>query len=80
MHDVTMSIELMGRDWLQQLCLVNIDDCTKHKKHLISRLFYFTVAFSALTLLVGHCCMAGAQQQHGAQHAAKCTYLQLSYK
>ena len=37
---------------------------------LISNILWLTVAFSALTLLVGHCCMAGAQQQHGAQHAA----------
>jgi len=50
--------ELVGCDWLQNICLVNIDTYTKHcKKHLLfsfTCIFYFMLAaaYSRLTLLV----------------------------
>jgi len=34
---------VVGRDWLQLLCLVNrpIEDCTKHARKIYFILFYF---------------------------------------
>ena len=51
-HHISMSthylyfisrVELVWRDWLQQFCLVNIDDYRTHKKHLLYcfTLFHF---------------------------------------
>ena len=39
MHDVTITRWVGGRDWLQQLCIVNIDACRKTQETFIS--FYF---------------------------------------
>jgi len=43
-------VELVGRDWLQQLCLVNTDAC----KNTQETLFYFILFYFALNVRTAH--------------------------
>jgi len=44
MHDNNHALSCLGRDWLQQLCLVNIDKI--RKKHLVCFVLFHTGGFS----------------------------------
>jgi len=44
LYNITIMVELVGRDWLQQLCLLNIADCTKDARNIYFILFHVNIS------------------------------------